>query len=119
MEKELQTELINSIKILTTEIQKHTTELEKHNNSLIKDTQLVNHDIIYFIKRYIQEILEASFGLLVVMFILKKSFDWLDFFKIVSVIGFVTLILEEYNMEAASNFKQGIYFTIGAVAYGG
>jgi hypothetical protein len=71
----------------------------------------------YFIKRYIQEVIEASFGLLIVIFILKKQFTLIDFTQVVSIIGFITLILEEYNVEYLNNFKQGIHFTLGSLAF--
>lgn len=101
-------ELIESIKQLTIEVQKQNVSKQLPGN----------RDIIYFVKRYVQEVIEASFALAVVMFIMKKPFVWNDFFKIVGLVGMVTLILEEYNMDAADNFKQGIYYTLGAVAYG-
>jgi hypothetical protein len=100
-------------------VNKLTIEMEKTTKNLIKDTTPVNHDIVYFIKRYIQEVMEAAFGLFAVSLITKKEFVLYDFIKIVLIIGFVTLILEEYNLTAADNFKQGIHFTIGAVALGG
>lgn len=101
-------ELVDSIKELTTELQK------QHISQQYSDDK----NTVYFVKRYIQEVIEASFALAVVMFIMKKSFIWNEFFKIVCIVGMVTLILEEYNMAAADNFKQGIYYTLGAVAYG-
>jgi hypothetical protein len=109
-----QSELINAIKKLTAEI-------EKNNNSLIvtHETVFKKRDFLYFVKRYIQEILEAMMGLIAVMLILKREFVMYEFLKIAMIIGSVTLILEEYNVAAADTFKQGIYFTIGAVAFGG
>jgi hypothetical protein len=100
-------ELLDSIKKLTNEIQ--------INNSLLtKDTQLIEHNMTYYIKRFIQEIIEASIGLLFVIITLKKSFSGLEFFKITGTIGFITLILEEYNVSSSNNFKQGIYSNIGS-----
>lgn len=100
-------------------IKKLTMQLELQNQQTIKSTVNINKNASYYISRYIQEIVEASFGLLVVMFIMKKEFSWPDFSKIACIVGIVTLILEEYNANAADNFKQGIYFTIGAVAFSG
>jgi len=105
-------ELIDSIKKLTQVIEK--------NNSSITDVppkQLHNKTFIYIIKRYIQEVFEASLGLIVVILMLKKKFDLYDFSRIVLLIGFVTLILEEYNVEYLNNFKQGIHFTLGSIAF--
>ena len=98
-------ELINAINKLT-------TQLEQNNNKHIKSSR--NHDIYYYIKRYIQEVMEASFGLLSVTLITSKKFVFYDFIKIVLIIGLITLLLEEYNMSAAENFKQGIQFTMGS-----
>lgn len=105
-----QNELIDVIKKLTKEI-------EKNNSCLSKDKKIEKHDVLYYIKRYIQEVLEASLGLLAVMYITKREFVLNDFLKIVSIIGLMTLILEEYNISAAQNFKQGIHFTMGASAF--
>jgi hypothetical protein len=110
-----QSELIDAIKKLTKEI-------EKNNSSIIsthEETVFKKRDFLYFLKRYIQEILEAMMGLLAVMLILKREFVFYEFLKVAMIIGSVTLILEEYNMAAADTFKQGIYFTIGAVAFSG
>lgn len=108
-------ELIEVIKKLTIEVEKNNKCLA--DNNIKKDDN--EHNIKYFIKRYIQEVIEAALGLTAVMLITKKSFETKDFIKIVCIIGFITLILEEYNMEYSSNFKQGIHFTMGAVAFGG
>ena len=92
--------------------------MQKHNKLLIEDKQHpIEHNLTYYIKRYIQEIIEASFGLLVVMFIMKKSFNWSDLLKIAGIVGIITLILEEYNIDAANNFKQGIYTTLGSIPF--
>lgn len=104
-------ELINSIKNLTIQIEKNNKITYK------KDDKQKAHDFYYYIKRYIQEIIEASIGLIVVIFLLKKKFTLFDFSKIVFIIGFITLILEEYNVEYLNNFKQGIHFTLGSLAF--
>lgn len=102
-------ELIDSIKNLTIQLEK--------NNTCTNPDKSEPHNLYYYIKRYIQEILEASFGLIMVMFILKKNFNILDFISIVCIIGLITLILEEYNIEYLHNFKEGILFTIGSLAF--
>lgn len=109
-------ELINSIRELTKEVEKNNRlKLEENNKSYINE----KHDIKYFIKRYIQEVIEASLGLFAVMIITKREFKPEDYIKIASIIGLITLVLEEYNAEYSNNFKQGIHFTMGAVAFGG
>lgn len=109
-------ELIKSINNLKEEIEKNNKILQK---SEVKNIVVEKHDIIYYTKRYIQEIIEASFGLFAVMLITKREFTIKEIIKIACIIGFITLILEEYNLEYSNNFKQGIHFTMGAVALGG
>lgn len=75
----------------------------------------VKHDLKYFVKRYIQEFFEAITGLFVVILLLKQKFTIYEIIRISAIIGLVTLILEEYNLEYANNVKQGLYFTIGAM----
>lgn len=77
------------------------------------------HNIWYFTRRYIQEVLEASAGLLVVKLILKKEFAIYDFIRIAMIVGFITLLIEEYNKNYASELKGGIYFTLGSIAFSG
>jgi hypothetical protein len=82
-------------------------------------------DLIYFIKRYIQEIFEAASGLFVLYLITRNQkedvpFQYKKFFFAACIIGSVTLVLEEYYDEThASNIKQGLAFTIGASALRG
>lgn len=82
------------------------------------DLKKNNHDLNYYIKRYIQEIGEALVGLFVVILITKNKFALKEIIRISMILGFVTLILEEYNIEYANNVKQGIYFTMGAMTLG-
>lgn len=100
--------LIDSVNNLVSELKK------KEKQEIVPK---VEHNMRYYVKRYIQEILEASLALLMVMFILKKPFLTFDFFKIVLVIALVTLILEEYNVEYLNTFKQGTLFTLGSLAF--
>lgn len=72
------------------------------------------HDFPYLAKRYVQEAIEAFIAIYFVMFVMKKQFEWPDLIRMALIIGFVTLILEEYNKDYSSNLKQGILFTIGA-----
>lgn len=121
----MEKELIKSIQSLKEEINSLKQEIEK-NNKIVeqktnneKELSNVKHDVVYFIRRYIQEVLEASFGLFAVMLITKREFELNELIKIACIIGFVTLILEEYNLNYSENFKQGMHFTIGAAAFGG
>lgn len=111
MNVELQKEFINEIKNLTYEFKKHNELLHKNKKPNI------NKNFIYYIKRYIEEFFEASIGLLIAITILKKSFEFDEFLRIVSLIALITLILEEYNSEYLQNFRQGIHFTLGSMAF--
>lgn len=110
MDKNIQTELIHEIKKLKDEI-------KRQNDENIKVNIIPDKNLKYYLKRYIQEVFEATISVLVFMFTLKKQFTLPEFTRIVFLIGFVTLILEEYNHEFFSEFKQGIHFTLGANAF--
>lgn len=81
-------------------------------------------DYKYYLKRYIQEYLEALIALSVVFYI-KNNKDFfgkdslLNIAKMASVIGLVTLILEEYNSSYSKNIKDGMKFTVGTYLVGG
>jgi hypothetical protein len=95
-------------------------QIEINNKLLLGDTsQKEPHNIWYFMRRYIQEVLEASAGLFVVKIILKKEFSLEDFLRIALVVGLITLIIEEYNKNYATELKGGIYFTLGSIAFSG
>lgn len=80
-------------------------------NSKNKD----NHDIKYYIKRYINELIEAFIALLVVYLLSpNKNIDTNLFIRNIFIFAFVTLLVEEYNPEYSSNIKQGMTFTIGS-----
>lgn len=108
-------ELITAINKLTEQLEKTNKEKEPKELQNVK----IKHDFYYFVRRYIQEVFEASFGLFAVMLITKREFELKELIKIACIIGFVTLILEEYNLDYSDNFKQGMHFTIGAAAFGG
>jgi hypothetical protein len=88
----------------------------------VKVKMTVNY--VYYIKRYIQEFLEALIALSVVFYI-KNSKEFfskdslLNIVKMSSVIGLVTLILEEYNSDYSKNIKDGMKFTVGTHLVGG
>lgn len=106
-----QERLLNAIERLSENIEKMNVNTGKKKEH--------EYSIKYYFFRYIQEIFEASIGLIVVVLLTKKQFSIQDFIRIVCIIGGVTLILEEYNLEYSDNIRQGIYFTIGAVAFSG
>jgi hypothetical protein len=63
---------------------------------------------------YVQEVLEAFVAILIIRIAVDKD---IDFYKITLVslgIGFLTMILENYNSTFNSNLKQGITFTAGS-----
>jgi hypothetical protein len=63
---------------------------------------------------YVQEVLEAFVAILIIRIAVDKG---IDFYKIILVslaIGFLTMILENYNSTFNSNLKQGITFTAGS-----
>ena len=76
--------------------------------------QKCSDDPTYYIRRYIQEVLEASIAILIVIYVFKKPFELNEVARMSLIIGAVTLVLEEYDKEYVLNIKQGILFTIGA-----
>lgn len=116
MNIQIQQEFIEEIKKLKDEIKKQNEIAQTHMNTQI-NTTINEKTIWHYIKRYLQELFEASISLIVVMFVTKKQFPLFDFARIVLLIGTVTLILEEYNHEYLNNFKQGIHFTLGSLAF--
>lgn len=112
MDIQFQKDFIDEIKKLKEEIKKQ--------NDIILNTEIQTYTEktpLYYIKRYLQEIFEAFISLITVTFIIKKQFSLFDFGRIVILIATVTLILEEYNHEYLNNFKQGIHFTLGSLAF--
>lgn len=112
----------NSEDSLLESINRLRDQIEINNKLLLGEVsgnQKEPHDIWYFMRRYIQEVLEASAGLFVVKIILKKEFSLEDFLRIALVVGLITLIIEEYNKNYATELKGGIYFTLGSIAFSG
>jgi len=63
---------------------------------------------------YIQEVFEAFIAILIIRIAVDKSVDFYKIILVSLVIGFVTMILENYNSTFNSNIKQGITFTAGS-----
>lgn len=75
-----------------------------------------SRNVHYYLKRYLQELLEACIGLFVIGLVSQKPFDFKMFARNASILAFATLILEEYNPNFAGNVRQGLAFTVGASA---
>ena len=71
-------------------------------------------NIIYYIKRYIHEVIEATIAMFVIYLLTRRKFEYLHFIRTVLIFGLVTLIVEEYNPEYSSSIKQGVTFSIGS-----
>lgn len=84
-------------------------------NNLREDINKIDKNSVNkWIWIYIQEVFEAFIAILIIRIAIDKS---IDFYKIMIVslaIGFVTMILENYNSTFNSNIKQGITFTAGS-----
>lgn len=89
--------------------------MEKPGKDNNKGAKKIN--LIYIIKRYIQEFFEALIGIIVVILITKHKIPFSEVFRISFILGLVTLVLEEYNSEYSNVVKQGIFFTLGAAAF--
>ena len=63
---------------------------------------------------YIQEVFEAFIAILIIRIAIDKSIDFYRIIFVSLIIGFVTMILENYNSTFNSNLKQGITFTAGS-----
>lgn len=86
--------------------------LEFINNSIEKLSD--KNSIKKWMLIYIQEVFEAFIAILIIRIAVDKN---VNFYKIILVslaIGFVTMILENYNSTFNSNIKQGITFTAGS-----
>lgn len=105
------------IKELICSVNRLVDIIKEQNEKTNSAVNIHERSIKYYLKRYIQEITEASFGLFSVSLITGREFTLNEFVKIVCIIGLITLILEEYNFEYSNNFKQGIHFTLGSVAF--
>jgi hypothetical protein len=85
-------------------------------NSLVEklSVQMDKDSIKKWILIYIQEVLEAFVAILIIRIAVDKSVDLYRIILVSLVIGFVTMILENYNSTFNSNLKQGITFTAGS-----
>ena len=85
-------------------------------NSLVEklSVQMDKDSIKKWILIYIQEVLEAFVAILIIRIAIDKSVDLYRIILVSLVIGFVTMILENYNSTFNSNLKQGITFTVGS-----
>ena len=85
-------------------------------NSLVEklSVQMDKDSIKKWILIYIQEVLEAFVAILIIRIAIDKSVDLYRIILVSLVIGFVTMILENYNSTFNSNLKQGITFTAGS-----
>ncbi len=63
---------------------------------------------------YVQEVLEAFIAILIIRIAIDKSINFYKILLVSLAIGFLTMILENYNSTFNSNIKQGITFTAGS-----
>lgn len=76
-------------------------------------------NISYFFRRYLHEVAESVIGLAVISYFRKDlKIRVMDLFKMSTVIGMVTLFLEEFNQDLGTNVKQGMSFTVGSSLLG-
>ncbi len=68
----------------------------------------------YITLRYIQEILEAFVAYTLFKLISNKQIVFSNTLRLSMVVGFVTLILEEYNTVYKNSIKNGILANIGS-----
>lgn len=71
-------------------------------------------DGIYYLKRYIQEVLEAFVAILIIKIATDKQLLFNEILKGSIFVGILTLLLEEYNPEFKEQIRQGITFTVGS-----
>lgn len=71
-------------------------------------------DGMYYIKRYIQEVLEAFVAILIIKIATDKELIYINILKGSVFVGILTLLLEEYNPEFKEQIRQGITFTVGS-----
>ena len=69
---------------------------------------------MYYLKRYIQEILEAFVAILIIKVATDKQIIYSHILKGSLFVGILTLLLEEYNPEFKEQIRQGITFTVGS-----
>jgi hypothetical protein len=84
-------------------------------NSLITSIRDIDKNSINkWMRIYIQEVFEAFIAILIIRIAVDKSVDFYRIILVSLVIGFVTMVLENYNSTFNSNIKQGITFTAGS-----
>jgi hypothetical protein len=79
-----------------------------------KIEQIDKNSVKKWLGIYIQEVFEAFIAILIIRIAVDKSVDFYKIILVSLVIGFVTMILENYNSTFNSNIKQGITFTAGS-----
>lgn len=72
----------------------------------------------YYYKRYAQEVFEAFISVMLIRYAMGKGIPMVPLVKASFAIGFVTLLLEEYNHDFKENIVQGITFSVGASLIG-
>ena len=85
-------------------------------NSLVEklSVQMDKDFIKKWILIYIQEVLEAFIAILIIRIAVDKGIDFYKIMLVSLAIGFLTMVLENYNSTFNSNIKQGITFTAGS-----
>lgn len=66
----------------------------------------------FYIKRYLQEVLEAFLAYTLYKFITQTKYDIQNSIRLSFSIGLFTLILEEYNPSYKDSVKSGLNFSI-------
>jgi hypothetical protein len=78
--------------------------------------EFTQENIIWYIKYYLQEIVEALAAILIYkMLSSKDSLDYLSIFKSSLVIGAITTVLETYDSGYKTSVKNGVLATVGTV----
>lgn len=81
---------------------------------MIKVLQDNKESIKKWLLIYAQEVLEAFIAILIIRIAIDKGIDLYKIILVSLAIGFLTMILENYNSTFNSNLKQGITFTAGS-----
>lgn len=78
--------------------------------------EFTQENIIWYIKYYIQEIVEALAAILIYkMLSSKEPLDYLSIFKSSLVIGAITTVLETYDSSYKTSVKNGVLATVGTI----
>lgn len=73
--------------------------------------------VLYYVKRYLQEILEAFIAYSIYNLLKEKTYNIYKMLKVSLIIGAVTLFLEEYNEDYKKNIKNGLITSISTSVY--